>query len=145
MVVEACSALGSAIRNRVKYGKTEATLLRHASKQYQASRSFENNKEVEVQQKKYPQVCCQPEFLDQITQLGRLFVMVLPACLFFMGFYQQGSTWTIQATQMNGKFEWFTIFPDQMQFCKPMLTIILVPTSVKLIYPVLDKIGILKP
>ncbi|XP_063725784.1 solute carrier family 15 member 1-like [Symsagittifera roscoffensis] len=120
MIVRACGAIGSAVKNRVQGGRKQECFLYHASPKYEKS------------------------FLDEITQLGRIFIMTLPTAIFFMGFDQQGSTWTIQAQQMNGNLGFITLYPDQMQFINSLLVILLVPITYNIIYPLLHKCHIMR-
>ncbi|XP_075248521.1 solute carrier family 15 member 2-like isoform X2 [Convolutriloba macropyga] len=120
MIVRAFGAIGSAFKNRVQGGKRQEHFLYHASPKYDR------------------------HFLDELIQLGRIFVMTMPTAIFFMGFDQQGSTWTIQAQQMDGKLGFITLYPDQMQFFNSLLVIILVPITYNIVYPLLAKCHIMR-
>lgn len=68
----------------------------------------------------------------------------LPLPLFWALFDQQGSTWTLQALQLNGKIGSFTIKPDAFQVVHPVLIVTLVPLFDIVVYPLFAKIGLFK-
>lgn len=69
-------------------------------------------------------------------------VLYLPIAIFWALFYQQGSRWVLQATQMNGDFGFYTIKADQFNVVNPLLVIILIPLFEHVLYPLLAKIRI---
>lgn len=57
---------------------------------------------------------------------------------------QMGSTWTFQASRMNGDIGFYTIHPDQMQFVNPLLYLFWIPISEFFLYPAFNKLNFLK-
>ncbi|CAG7786494.1 unnamed protein product [Allacma fusca] len=85
------------------------------------------------------------KLIDDIKVLLRILVLYLPLPVFWALFDQQGSTWTFQATRMDGyMFGGWTLLPDQMQIVNPLLILLLIPVFDQIIYPCLTKIGVLK-
>ena len=52
---------------------------------------------------------------------------------------QQGSTWVLQASQMDGRVGPFTILPDQMNTFNPLIILLMVPIFEAFIYPFVRK------
>jgi hypothetical protein len=71
------------------------------------------------------------------------FVFV-PIPIFWALYDQQGSRWTEQAQQLNGRVGSVIIKPDQFQALNPIFIVILVPIFDKLIYPAFAKFNLLK-
>lgn len=80
---------------------------------------------------------------DMKTVFAILFVFI-PLPLFWSLFDQLGSSWTFQAARTDSQIFGLHILPDQIQVISPMLSLILIPLFDKIIYPVLDKLGILE-
>ena len=71
--------------------------------------------------------------------------MFLPLPVFWTLFDQHGSTWVLQAMDMNGDVGVFgTIKPDQMQACNAIFVMLLIPFVQKVLYPVAGFFGLLK-
>jgi type 1 fimbria pilin len=74
----------------------------------------------------------------------RILFLYLPLPLFWALFDQQGSRWTIQATQMDGSiFGIFRLKPDQIQVVNPVLIITMIPVFDYAIYPLFNKMNLL--
>lgn len=80
---------------------------------------------------------------DMKVVLAILFVFV-PLPLFWSLFDQLGSSWTFQAARTDSHIFGIHILPDQMQVISPMMSLILIPLFDNVIYPTLDRIGILE-
>ncbi|XP_049962067.1 solute carrier family 15 member 1-like [Schistocerca serialis cubense] len=75
--------------------------------------------------------------------LGVLF-LYLPLPVFWALFDQQGSTWTFQATRMNGELGTWAIKPDQMQVVNSLLILCFIPLFEIIVYPLFSKCNLLK-
>jgi len=83
-------------------------------------------------------------FVRDIRQLSSILFLFLPLPVFWALYDQQGSRWTLQATQMKGfsmgplgRFR-----PDQMQAVNSIFVLMFIPVFEKLLYPVLAKLRI---
>jgi len=81
-------------------------------------------------------------FVADMKDVMRVLWLFLPLPIFWALFDQQGSRWTLQATQMNGEFGGFVMQPDMMQVFNPLFVVTVVPLLESVIYPCLDKIHI---
>ena len=72
-----------------------------------------------------------------------ILVLFLPLTAFWAVFDQGGSTWVLQAKDMDGILGSVAILPDQMQFINPFFILTLVPIFDRLIYPCFAKWNIL--
>ncbi|XP_050436863.1 peptide transporter family 1-like isoform X2 [Adelges cooleyi] len=86
------------------------------------------------------------EIADVRSALNVIYLFI-PFPFFWALFDQQGSRWTLQATLMNGRFDFlkWTMKPDQMQVVNPLLVLFFIPLFETAVYPLLKKIGIRKP
>lgn len=83
-------------------------------------------------------------FLKDVRQLSSVLFLFLPLPVFWALYDQQGSRWTLQATQMQsfnmgflGRFR-----PDQMQAINSVFVLLFIPVFEKGIYPLLKKLRI---
>ncbi|HLL06132.1 MAG TPA: POT family MFS transporter [Myxococcaceae bacterium] len=82
------------------------------------------------------------EALDGVRAVLRISFLFLPTVPFFwMLFDQKGSTWVLQARNMEHQVGPFTFDPSQMQFINPLLVMILIPVLTGLIYPAIKRTG----
>ncbi|XP_077997803.1 solute carrier family 15 member 2-like [Glandiceps talaboti] len=109
-------ATGRAIKNRCK-GK---------QKQYEHWLDYASDK--------YDQ-----RLINDAKILYHVLIMYVPLPVFWALFDQQGSRWTLQATQMDGSLGGFNLKPDQMQVLNPLLILLLIPIFDNIIYPCLKK------
>ncbi|RMX37229.1 hypothetical protein pdam_00011389 [Pocillopora damicornis] len=65
--------------------------------------------------------------INDIKLLLRVLKMYIPLPVFWALFHQQGSSWTLQAEQMDGDLGGFTLRSDQIQALNPILVLILIP------------------
>ena len=80
--------------------------------------------------------------IDDVHGLLRVVVMFIPLPLWWALFSQQGSSWTLQAEQMDGSLGSTELRSDQIQFFNPVLVLILIPLFDVVMYPSLEKCGI---
>ncbi|GBM37462.1 Solute carrier family 15 member 2 [Araneus ventricosus] len=73
--------------------------------------------------------------------LNVLFIFI-PLPLFWALFEQQGSSWVLQASKMDGKVFGSFIKPDHMQLVNPLLILVLIPVFDNIIYPLASKCNI---
>lgn len=73
----------------------------------------------------------------------RVLLIYVPVPIFWALFDQQGSSWTLQATQMSWQVFGIPILPDQIQLLNPLFILILAPLFGYIVYPMFKKCGIL--
>ncbi len=79
-----------------------------------------------------------------LNLISLLLKISLPIPIYWALYDQQGSRWTSQSQQLNGKIGSFTIQPDQFQAVNPILLVTLVPLFDFIIYPFFAKFGLFK-
>uniref|UniRef100_A0A3P8V0G5 Solute carrier family 15 member 1b n=1 Tax=Cynoglossus semilaevis TaxID=244447 RepID=A0A3P8V0G5_CYNSE len=119
VLVKVCKCIGFAIKNR----------FRHRHSQYPKRQHW-----MDWAEEKYDKL-----LIAQVKMVVKVLFLYLPLPMFWALFDQQGSRWTLQATNMNGDFGILVIFPDQMQTVNPILILVLVPIMDSLIYPLIAK------
>ncbi|NP_001281114.1 solute carrier family 15 member 1b [Cynoglossus semilaevis] len=119
VLVKVCKCIGFAIKNR----------FRHRHSQYPKRQHW-----MDWAEEKYDKL-----LIAQVKMVAKVLFLYLPLPMFWALFDQQGSRWTLQATNMNGDFGILVIFPDQMQTVNPILILVLVPIMDSLIYPLIAK------
>jgi MFS family permease len=82
--------------------------------------------------------------ISDVKRLTKILVVFLPLPIFWALYDQQGSRWTLQAQQLNGRIGPFTIKPDQFQSINPILVVCFVPIFDLFVYPLFKKCGLLK-
>lgn len=86
------------------------------------------------------------QLVYDIKCLLKILILYIPFPIFWALFDQQSSSWTFQATQMDGYVSSkFTIKPDQIQVLNPLLALVFIPLFNFVVYPVLEKVGIKTP
>ncbi len=82
--------------------------------------------------------------IKDVKSFCKVVLVFVPLPIFWALYDQQGSRWTAQATQLNGRIGSFTIKPDQFQAINPIFVVALVPFFDALIYPLFGKINLFK-
>ena len=77
---------------------------------------------------------------EGLQVIAKLFVIYLFVAIFWALFDQTGSSWVLQAQQMDRDIFGYTVLPSQIQAANPLLIIILVPLFSSIIYPQLNRI-----
>lgn len=85
------------------------------------------------------------QLISDVKALFRILFVFLPLPIFWALYDQQGSRWTEQAQQLNGRVSSsFTIKPDQFQAVNPIIIVLMVPFFDFVIYPLFAKINLMK-
>ncbi|XP_037327348.2 solute carrier family 15 member 1b [Pungitius pungitius] len=119
IMVKVFSCIGFAIKNR----------FRHRSKEIPKRTHW-----MDWAEEKYDKL-----LIAQVKMVLKVLFLYIPLPMFWALFDQQGSRWTLQATNMDGNFGILTIQPDQMQTVNPILILLLVPIVESAIYPLIAK------
>jgi POT family proton-dependent oligopeptide transporter len=77
---------------------------------------------------------------DGLRILAKLSVIYLFVAIFWALFDQTGSSWVLQAQQMDRVVFGYTVLPSQIQAANPLLIIILVPIFSTVLYPQLNRL-----
>ena len=80
-----------------------------------------------------------------IKALLKLSIIYLFVAVFWALFDQTGSTWVLQAEDMNRTWLGITWLPSQIQAINPVMILILVPLFGWVVYPAMDKVWPLTP
>jgi len=75
-----------------------------------------------------------------LTTLAKLAVVYAFVTVFWALFDQTGSSWVLQAQQMDRFVFGYELLPSQIQAANPLLIMILIPLFAFFIYPAIDKI-----
>ena len=92
----------------------------------------------------YAEVKYTKEMISYVKTFCKIIAVFLPLPVFWALYDQQGSRWTSQAQQLNGRIGTWTIKPDQFQAINPVFILIMVPVFDIVIYPLFSKCGLLK-
>ncbi|KAG1683561.1 Solute carrier family 15 member 1 [Nymphon striatum] len=86
------------------------------------------------------------KFIKDTKAVVHVLKLFIPIPFFWALFDQLGSRWIIQATSLNGRIPGtsYYILPDQMGTINPILILLFIPLFEYVIYPVFQKIGLLK-
>ncbi|XP_050773007.1 solute carrier family 15 member 2 isoform X2 [Gopherus flavomarginatus] len=118
ILLEVCQCIAFAITNRLKNHSKQIPKREHwldwASEKYSK------------------------QLIQEIKMVTRVLFLFIPLPMFWALFDQQGSRWTLQATQMNADFGGVVFKPDQMQFLNPLLILIFIPIFDLGVYPLID-------
>lgn len=82
---------------------------------------------------------------DSLRVFGRLLLIYLFIAVFWSLYDQTGSSWVLQAQQMDRVLLGVELLPSQIQALNPLLIIVLIPLFSYVIYPSLGKIMKLTP
>lgn len=86
------------------------------------------------------------QFISDVKDVIHVMWIFLPLPIFWALYDQQGSRWTLQATQMNGDLGSFVLQPDILQAINPLLIIVFLPLMESIVFPCFAKCGYpLKP
>jgi POT family proton-dependent oligopeptide transporter len=77
--------------------------------------------------------------------LGRLTIVYLFIAVFWALFDQTGSSWVLQARQMDRLLFGVELLPAQIQAANPLLVMLLIPVFSYLLYPAIDRVFPLTP
>ncbi len=80
-----------------------------------------------------------------LRTFGRLLVIYIFVAVFWALFDQTGSSWVLQAKEMDRQFLGMDILPSQIQAANPLMVIVLIPVFSFWVYPVLGKVIRLTP
>lgn len=92
----------------------------------------------------YAEKCYGSELVSNIKKVINLSKFLLTYPLFWALQSQTNSRWVFQADQMNGNIEFYNIKADQMVMLKTLFSILSVPIAEHILFPILEKIGIIK-
>ena len=76
---------------------------------------------------------------EGLSCLGRLSGIYLFIAMFWALFDQNGSSWVLQAQQMDRLVFGFEILPSQIQAANPLLIVLLTPLFYRLLYPTINR------
>ena len=82
---------------------------------------------------------------ESLRILGRLLVIYLFVAVFWSLFDQTGSSWVLQAKEMDREIFGMEILPSQIQAANPLLVVLLIPFFSFVVYPALDRVIRLTP
>lgn len=82
---------------------------------------------------------------DGIVALGKLIPLFMFIAVFWSLYDQTGSSWVLQAEQMNLTFLGITWLESQIQAVNPILVLIYIPLFTLVVYPLLNRFFILTP
>jgi len=82
---------------------------------------------------------------DGIFALGKLVPLFVFIAVFWSLYDQTGSSWVLQAEQMDLKFMGITWLESQIQAVNPILILVFIPLFTFVVYPMLDRVFPLTP
>jgi POT family proton-dependent oligopeptide transporter len=80
-----------------------------------------------------------------LVALGRLSIVYLFVAVFWALFDQTGSSWVLQARDMDRMVAGFELLPAQVQAANPLLVMLLIPIFSYWVYPAIDRYFPLTP
>lgn len=120
VMVEVSKCMGSALVNKIKSKEKKEHWLDYADAKYGET------------------------LRRDIRAVLRVLILFVPMPIFWALYDQQGSKWTFQANNMNGRIGSWVFKPDQMQVVNPILIMILLPLFEYAVYPLLSKMRLLR-
>lgn len=75
-----------------------------------------------------------------LKTFARLLMIYIFVAVFWSLFDQTGSSWVLQAKEMDRNFFGMEILPSQIQAANPLLVVILIPVFSYLVYPALNRL-----
>ncbi len=82
------------------------------------------------------------EHIEAVKAVFGISTIFLTVSIFWALFDQHGSTWILQAKEMNLNFLGMDLLPSQIPALNPIMVMILIPITTKWIYPGIEKLGI---
>jgi len=82
---------------------------------------------------------------EGIGSVARLFVIYVFVAMFWALFDQTGSSWVLQAKQLDRNFLGIELLPSQIQASNPLLVMILIPVFTYGLYPAISRVFPLTP
>lgn len=83
--------------------------------------------------------------VDGLKSIGKLLIIYVFVAPFWALYDQTGSSWVLQARDMNLDWMGFTWLPSQIQAVNPFLILVFIPLSTYIIYPAINKVFPLTP
>ncbi len=80
-----------------------------------------------------------------LRALGQLTVLYVFVAMFWALFDQTGSSWVLQAREMNRQLFGIELLPSQIQATNPLLVMLLIPLFSYAVYPAIDRLFPLTP
>ena len=77
--------------------------------------------------------------IADIKSVSKILHLFIPLPVFWSLYSMQSSSWTFQATRMDGELGGYLIKPDQIQAVNPLSVIIFIPVFHAYLYPVLGR------
>ncbi|GBO15095.1 Solute carrier family 15 member 2 [Araneus ventricosus] len=111
---------------------------------YALSRKMRNKYEKKDHWLDYSEDQFDKSLISDIKALFHVIQVFIPLPVYVTLFHQVGSTWVLQGSKMDGEIWGYRIKPDQMVMLLPILMIILIPTFEFAMYPLLNKLGLLR-
>ncbi|KAK3921418.1 Peptide transporter family 1 [Frankliniella fusca] len=119
VLVDVSKCIGNAVTNRIKSADVKSHWLDHADERFSE------------------------RLRSDIRAMLRVLLLFVPLPIFWALYDQQGSRWTFQANNMNGRIGSWTVKPDQMQVVNPLLILLLLPLFEGVVYPALNRARLL--
>lgn len=79
--------------------------------------------------------------INEVKSTMKCLSLYIGIPVFWALFHQQGSSWTLQAEQMDGDLGGFVLRSDHIQFFNPVLVLMIIPLFETIVYPCFTKIG----
>jgi POT family proton-dependent oligopeptide transporter len=83
-----------------------------------------------------------PEHIDAVRSVWGIAKIFFLISIFWALFDQHGSTWVLQAKEMNLNFLGFALLPSQIPALNPIMVMALIPITAKYLFPFLENRGL---
>jgi POT family proton-dependent oligopeptide transporter len=80
--------------------------------------------------------------IDGAKAVFRIMAIFAPIPVFWALFDQKGSTWIVQATNMDRTIGSMTLAPSQLMALNPLMVMLIIPLNTFVVYPALERAGI---
>ncbi|MCZ6655041.1 MAG: POT family MFS transporter [Planctomycetota bacterium] len=77
---------------------------------------------------------------EGLKAIGKLSIIFTFVAMFWALFDQTGSTWVLQALDMDRSFFGYEVLPSQIQAANPLLIVLMIPLFFKVIYPAVNRV-----